>query len=182
MDVIWIVVIAVVAAVLIGAVLLATRQRRSHRLQERFGPEYERVTAESRSEGEQELLRREERVEELEIRPLSPGAQQRYIDEWRSAQAGFVDDPETAVSQADGIVRRMLSERGFPVDGDREQLAADVSVHRPDVVQRYRHGHELVAADADGERTENLRQAMTDFRAVLEEMIDDATERARIDG
>ena len=44
----------------------------------------------------------------------------------------------------------------------------------PDVVDRYRHGHEMLE-QVDGDRsTENLRRAMLDFRVVLEELLEDA--------
>lgn len=178
---VWIVIAAAAAALLVILVAAMARRRRTEHLRERFGPEYERVTAEDRKAGEKELHEREERADELQLKPLSPIARDRYLDEWRTAQARFVDDPEGAVSAADGIVRRMLAERGYHAD-DRDRLVADVSAHHPETVQRYRHGHELATADDDdGDRTERLREAMTDFRAVLEEMLEDATARERVE-
>ena len=35
----------------------------------------------------------------LEIRPLPPGARERYVGEWQRVQARFVDDPEGAVAR-----------------------------------------------------------------------------------
>ena len=83
------------------------------------------------------------------------------------------DDPEGAASQAERLVRRAMDERGYPPDNGTTDRAAIVSVDHPDVVQRYRHGRETldVRDVAQDERTENLRVAMVDFRAVLESLL-----------
>lgn len=180
-DWILVAVAAAVVVVLFAVMLIAlarSRERRSAHLREQFGSEYDRAVgrADRRSEAEQELLERERRRQELDIKPLSPAARERFIAEWESAQRRFVDDPENAVLDADRILRRVLEQRGYPVD-DAEQIAADVSVDHPDVVQRYRHGHDMLGGRdrARAEGTENLRKAMIDFRAVFEEVVDAGT-------
>ena len=87
-----------------------------------------------------------------------------------------MDDPELAAREADRIVRDVLEERGYPSD-DFDTQAAAVSVDHPKAVQRYRHGHEMVHGNgASGdERTENLRKAMVDFRAVFDELVEVAS-------
>jgi hypothetical protein len=163
-----------VVVVVAGVVLQASRQRRTGRLQEQFGPEYDRTvdTAESKREAEVELQEREERRRELDIRPLSQAARDRYIERWQSVQAEFVDNPGAAVARADDLIQSVMAERGYPVE-DFEQRAADVSVDHPDVVENYRHGHRLAQSSADGEgSTEDLRQAMRHYRALFEELVE----------
>jgi hypothetical protein len=171
----WIAIAAGAAVALILVVAIASaiskRRRRGH-LQERFGPEYERtVSAEGRKEGEQRLSTVEKEHDELDIKPLTHGARERYLEEWRQAEARFVNDPEDAARSADRIVVRVLEDRGFPTDLDTDDKAAHVAAEHPDVVERYRHGHEMLAADDDDHETENLRKAMIDFRAVFDELV-----------
>jgi hypothetical protein len=173
----WIVIAAVAAAalILLFAIVSATRKRR-HRghLQERFGPEYDRtVSSEGRRDAERRLGDIEQQHEELDIKPLTPAARERYLEEWRQAEARFVNDPHDAARSAERVVVRVLEDRGYPTDVDVEEQAAHVAVDHPDVVERYRHGHAMLEADGDtgDEGTENLRKAMIDFRTVLDELV-----------
>jgi len=184
---VW-VLIAVAVVFLLGIVAWqAMARRRTGKLQEQFGPEYDRAvgTANSKREAEAELQVREERRRELEIRPLSQAARNRYAETWRSVQAQFVDDPGAAVARADDLIRAVMSERGYPVE-DFEQRAADVSVDHPHVVENYREGHRLARASGDGEgSTEDLRQAMRHYRALFDDLVepgadDESTARERL--
>jgi len=179
---VWIAIAAVaaVALIVVFAVVSATRKkRRQSHLQERFGPEYERtVSAEGRKEGERRLSTVEKEHDELEIKPLSSGARERYLEEWRQTEARFVNDPEDAARSADRIIVRVLEDRGYPTDSDTDDKAAHVAAEHPDVVERYRHGHDMLAADDDDHETENLRKAMIDFRAVFDELVVDERETA----
>jgi hypothetical protein len=168
----------VVLAVLAVAVLVlgwaAMRSRRSKQLQEGFGPEYERVIEETgdKRDAERELRERQDRREELDIRPLGPEARERYAHEWQLVQARFVDEPDAAVRDADRLVQEVMADRGYPVAGDFERRAADVSVDYPDVVENFREGHRLVDAHEAGESgTEPLRQAMVHFRSLFDELL-----------
>ena len=42
---------------------------------------------------------------------------------------------------------------------------------RADVAERFRHGHEMLEGVDGAASTENLRKAMLDFRAVLEDVL-----------
>jgi hypothetical protein len=175
-------VIAVAVVAVIGVVLWqALARRRTGKLQGRFGPEYDRTVdrADSRREAEAELRSREERREQLEIRSLSEPARAGYLEEWRVVQAEFVDDPRAAVARADRLIQSVMAECGYPVE-DFEQRAADVSVDHPQVVEHYRQGHRLAQASADGQdSTEDLRQAMRNYRALFEDLVEaDAGEQA----
>src|SRR5437879_6073386 len=99
--------------VLIGVILIAAiaawvflLQRRSARLRSRFGPEYENAVHEygDRTRAEQALEKRAERTEKYNMRSLTKEEQQHFNDEWRGAQARFVDDPPAAIHDADHLV------------------------------------------------------------------------------
>ncbi|HLE99187.1 MAG TPA: hypothetical protein VI540_04765 [Gaiellaceae bacterium] len=169
----WIVIAgAAVLLVVLALAFFRIRRRRAH-LKERFGPEYYRAVSESSTgEAEKRLSGVERTHEELPIRPLPPAARDRYLDEWRQAETRFVSDPREAVRVAERLVERVLEERGYPPDGDVERRVALVAVDHPDVAERYRHGHAMLAHVDGDESTENLRRAMIDFRSVLEELLE----------
>jgi len=182
---VWVVIAVAAIALLAAVVWQAMARRRTGRLQEQFGPEYDRTvgTSESKREAEAELQGREERRRGLDVRPLSQSARDRYLEEWQAVQAQFVDDPSAAVARADELIQSVMSERGYPVE-DFDQRAADVSVDHPNVVEHYRAGRRLAGTTADDESsTENLRQAMHHHRALFEELVEPAsdapTERER---
>jgi hypothetical protein len=175
------VILAIVVGVRVVAAIAAVafwRSRQTTALRGRFGPEYDRAVGEkgSRRDAERELRTREERFAEMEVRPLSEEARERLVEDWNRAERMFVDDPELAARNADRVVRDVLQERGDPDELD-DQVAA-ISVDHPDVVQRYRHGHDMVESNGTSreERTENLRKAMVDFRVVFVEMAGSAGE------
>ncbi|HEX5369254.1 MAG TPA: hypothetical protein VFY10_07550, partial [Dehalococcoidia bacterium] len=153
--------IIVIAVLLVGAVaaFLFLQQKRSSGLQERFGSEYDRAVSDSgRLKGEQELHEREKRVEKLNIVPLTDAARRGYAESWRNVQARFVDEPGGAIVEADGLVQRVMAERGYPIS-DFDQRVADISVDHADVADNYREAHATSRAQArGGVSTEQLRQ------------------------
>ena len=178
---VWIV-IALAALILLGIVVWQMQTRkRTAQLQERFGPEYDRVAsdADSKREAEAELAARAERRDELEIRDLPDESRARYVDSWQKVQSRFVDDPRGAVDEADSLLQSVMRERGYPVDDDFERRADDVSVDHPEIVQRYRDGHRLSQTpDDDDSATENLREAMQHYRSLFEELVGPTPARA----
>jgi hypothetical protein len=171
--------VAVGALVVVALVIWqAMKQRRTRELQGRFGPEYDRTldAAESKRDAEADLSARADRRDELEIRPLTTAARERYLVEWQRVQAKFVDDPDGAVRDADMTIQSVMADRGYPVD-DFEQRAADVSVDHPQVVENYRLGHRLARASALGDgTTEDLRQAMQHYRLLFEELVEETAD------
>jgi hypothetical protein len=164
----------VAAVIIVGVLWNASRTRRTRSLQDRFGPEYDRELekAGGRREAERELAEREKRHDELELRPLSDEARERYVEEWQTTQARFVDDPTGAVSEADDLVQRVMRDRGYPVD-DFEQRAADISVEHPELVERYRTANGIARASDRGEAsTEDLRHSVRHYRALFVELLD----------
>ncbi len=174
-DWLWVVIIAA-AVVLVAAVTwqIATK-RRSERLRERFGGEYDRTIERRggrRRAAEEDLADREQRREELQIRPLSPAARERYMTSWREVQAQFVDDPDEAIRDADALVTSVMRERGYPME-NFEQRAADVSVDHPNVVENYRAAHRISVASARNEAsTEDVRKAIRHYRALFEDLLE----------
>jgi len=175
MDATLIIVAVVIIAILIVAVWWYSMRQRSAKLQEKFGPEYERTVAEKGDtrKAEDELTDRQKRVSKLEIKPLAADERRRFNDEWRAVQARFVDDPSAAVRDADTLVGRVMEARGYPV-GDFEQRAADVSVDHPTVLEHYRAAHAVALRHAQGQAsTEDLRQAMVNYRALFDELLEE---------
>jgi hypothetical protein len=164
----------VVAAVVVIAAVILSRKRRSRRLREHFGPEYDRAvqTRGDAAKAELELINREKRVHGFSIKSLAPEARAGYSQEWSEVQRRFVDDPAMAVTEADALVNRVMEARGYPM-ADFDQRAADISVNYPTVVQSYRSARSLAQKHARGEAgTEDLRQAMVYYRSLFDELLD----------
>lgn len=172
---IW-VVIAIVALVVIGVLVwFAMNKQRSGQLREVFGPEYDRAVEESedRKAAESELLERRKRVEEFDIRPLDPAERTRFASRWIAVQSRFVDDPKSALGEADELVTEVMSERGYPMN-DFDQRAADVSVDHPRVVEDYRAAHGISErVGSDDATTEDMRQALVHYRALFSELLEE---------
>lgn len=167
--------LVVIIATLVAAVWWYSMRQRSAKLQEKFGPEYERTVAEKGDtrKAEDELTDRQKRVSKLEIKPLAADERRRFNDEGRAVQARFVDDPSAAVRDADTLVGRVMEARGYPV-GDFEQRSADVSVDHPTVLEHYRAAHAVALRHAQGQAsTEDLRQAMVNYRALFDELLEE---------
>lgn len=165
-------IVVVVVAVLIIAAVIVTRKRRRERLRENFGPEYDRAVAVHGARAETVLADRERRVHSLSIKHLSAADRQTYAGEWEAVQRRFVDDPAMAVSEADSLVNRVMTARGYPM-GDFEQRAADISVDHPAVVQNYRVARDIALRHSTGQAsTEDLRQAMVHYRSLFGELLE----------
>jgi hypothetical protein len=164
-----VVVVIVIGAVIFGGMPLLRRRR----LQQRFGPEYGRLVAErdSKRQAEAELTERERRVQDLDIQPLTDAAWSGYVEQWASIQEQFVDAPVDAVSGAQLLVTAVMTERGYPAEEDA-QVLADLSVEHSATLDRYRAAEEVSQRAAAGTAsTEDLRQAMVDYRALFNDLL-----------
>jgi len=177
----WVVVVAAaLVALLAVGYLVATQNRRRH-LQNRFGPEYDRTLQEreSRKEAEQELLTREARHADLDIRPLDPETRETYAKRWNDVQERFVDAPSFAVTEADALVSAVMADRGYPTEGFEQQVS-DLSVEHGATLDHYRQAHEISGRAARQEAsTEDLRQAMVHYRELFQELLNHATSSSR---
>src|SRR3954462_14293513 len=171
---VWIVIAAVVVIVVLAIVWSAMRAKRTKALQGTFGREYDRTIdqAGDRRSAERELLDRQKRHDELDIRPLSPESRDRYVRRWQSTQACFVDDPKGAVAEADTLVQEVMQERGYPTK-DFDRRVDDISVDHPDLVEKYRTADGIARASERGEAsTEDLRHSVRHYRALLVELLE----------
>ncbi|MET0629025.1 MAG: hypothetical protein ABW033_11270 [Acidimicrobiia bacterium] len=175
---VWVVIAIVVVVVLAIVALSAWSRSRRRGLHDRFGDEYDRSVsaADSRRAAERDLREREAEHDELDLRPLSTSARERYEQHWSELQSRFVDRPQVAVADADELVTQVMRERGYPVD-DFEAKSRLVSVDHPDVVENYRAGHAVYVKTVEGSAdTEDLRRAVVSYRALFEELVRDGAD------
>ncbi len=172
--------IGLVVLVLAVAAWVYTSQRRRVNLRERFGPEYERtVEAVGPARADSVLRERTERVSRFNLRKLTGDQADAFSREWRRIQAHFVDNPDGAVGEADQLVSQVMSARGYPRE-DFDRRADDVSVDHPMVVENYRTARALALRRQRGEAgTEELRQAVVNYRALFDELLEVDTRGAQ---
>ena len=161
---------AVVVVVLVIGLVSAARRRK---LQQRFGPEYDRVVGETHShrKADAELAERERRVRSLDIHPLDETVRVKYEGEWTAIQERFVDQPEQAVAQAGMLVTSVMKDRGYPTN-DHHQILADLSVEHANTLDHYRTAHQVsLQAEEGSAGTEDLRLAMLHYRALFGDLL-----------
>jgi hypothetical protein len=174
MDKTTITIVAAALVAIVAAVWMYLQKKQTERLHSRFGPEYDRLAAVEgdRGRAEKTLHQREKRVEQFNLFPLSPENRDLFARAWQQAQAGFVDDPRSAVADADKLVNEVMKARGYPM-GDFEQRAADISVDHSAVVTNYRVAHEIALRDAGVETsTDELRTALLHYRMLFEDLLE----------
>ncbi len=172
-DIVVIIIAVIVVAVFVAATARIVLGRRA--LKERFGDEYDRVVADKggRAAAETELRQRERRHAELPLTELSPEAKAQFAQNWTDVQGEFVNDPAAAVHAADKLVSRIVADRGYPVVDYNDRLA-HLSVEHARVLNHYRDAHDVsVRNDAGHATTEELRQALVNYRALVADLLGD---------
>ncbi len=176
MNTTYVIAIVILLLVIIGAILLVpvfARRRRSERLHDHFGPEYDHTvqTIGDEKKAQMELDERQKHVKTLDIRPLSVSERERYLADWTAVQSKFVDEPGQAIVDADRLIMEVMQLRNYPVS-DFEQRAADLSVNYPALVTNYRAAREIAIKNEQHQAdTEELRQAMIYYRSLFEELL-----------
>ena len=176
MNTLYVIVIAVAFLLIFGVVIglvYSGRTRRSKRMQEHYGPEYDRIVQKTGSQkaAEAELKQRNKHVEALNIHPLTQAEHDRYLAEWKEVQAKFVDDPARAIKDADRLIMEVMQVRDYPVS-DFEERAADISVGYPELVSNYRAAHEIALKNEQKTAdTEELRQAMVHYKSLFSQLV-----------
>ena len=89
---------------------------------------------------------------------LAPEARSRYVAAWERIEKRFLDAPVEAVQEADSLLLAMLGERGHPLGVDR-------------LPRRMRVARRKMAEGERRHRTDDLRKALLDYRALFGEMI-----------
>jgi Na+-transporting methylmalonyl-CoA/oxaloacetate decarboxylase gamma subunit len=165
--------VGVVVLILVLAAWYFTSRRQRVNLRERFGPEYERTVEAVGAERADSILReRAERVSRFNLRKLTQDQADAFAREWRRIQARFVDDPDSAVGEADQLVTQVMTARGYPLE-DFDRRTDDLSVDHPVVVQNYRTARALALRRQQGEAsTEEMRQALVNYRALFDELLE----------
>ncbi|WP_182442524.1 hypothetical protein [Streptacidiphilus sp. PB12-B1b] len=169
-----VIILIVVAVVVVAALVAFTAARprmRSRRLQERFGPEYERELAEhegDRAAAESELEERVKRAQKLDIQPLDAAQRERFLADWNTLQEQFVDSPAKAVIGADQLLNEVLRDSGYPEDDRYGAL----SVHHNKALPGYRASREAAVHARQGEATtEELRTSFVDVRNTFDLLV-----------
>lgn len=178
MDINMMIFIVAVVVLVVGVALVLSgrvyRTRRTAALRRHFGDEYARVVADHRSRrrGEAELRARMKRRRALSIRRLDAEERTRYAVSWDGAERTFVNTPATGLRDADLLLMRVMRDRGYPVEKFQER-AKLISVDYPDLVEHFRAAHTIaVASENDDAETEQIRQAMVDYRFLFDELLE----------
>lgn len=169
------IIIVIVVLLIVGVILglIFSRRRRSDRLHEQFGTEYDH-TVESmggNKKAQTELENRQKHVKTLDIRPLSTSERERYQVDWVAVQSKFVDDPGQAIMDADRLIIEVMQLRAYPIS-DFDQRAADISVQYPSFVSNYRAARAIAIKNMEHKAdTEELRNAMIHYRSLFDELL-----------
>jgi hypothetical protein len=182
-----IVAVVVVIAIVAAMTMLRGGGASGVGLKRRFGPEYERTLAQHDGDDKatrQELSERVKRYGGMERQPVSAQQREAYGERWAEIQTRFVDDPGTALTEADRLIAEVAAQRGYPAPDSPEHFDA-LSVHHPHQLQGYRQARALTErAGASGSKgTEDMRQALVSARALFDDMLRDAgtTSRKTVD-
>jgi hypothetical protein len=168
-----------IAAVIIIAIAVVTffalqrKRARTAALRRKFGPEYDWAMKKHGARGEAMLAAREKRAEQIRLRDLDPGERSRFLERWKTVQAGFVDSPKGALAEAESMIATLLDARGYPA-GDFDQRTGDISLMHPRVTENYRAAHDVELRLKKGEsvRTEEMRAAMVHYRSLFDELVE----------
>jgi hypothetical protein len=176
----WILIVAAVVVAVVAAIVaisMVSFRFKTKRLKQHYGSEYERLVSDTGSDkgAVRELTTRERKRGKLDIVPLTPKALSDFTARWQEVQAGFVDNPATAVGVADRLVTEVMRQRGYPVD-DFDQRAADISVDHPQIVENYRAAHGIHTLQQEA-NTEQQREAFVHYRALFEKLLETGTDK-----
>jgi hypothetical protein len=171
---IWVGLGALALIVIVGLIARGSRRSRTDSLRQQFGSEYDHAVgaAGSRKRAERDLAARTQEVEKYDIRPLNAAERERYRADWQRVEQRFLERPTTAVVEADELVADMMRVQGYPM-GNFEKHAAQLSVKHPRVVEHYRAGHLVMEGAPGSTTTEELRQSMLHYRALIEQLLGD---------
>ena len=168
--------IAAAIIIIIAALAFIALQRKKARtaaLRRKFGPEYDRAMKKHGAQGEAVLLARQKRADQIRLRELDPGERVRFLERWKTVQAGFVDSPNGALAEAESLIDSVLDARGYPA-GDFDHRAGDISLVHPRVTDNYRAAHatQLRLKKSETVNTEDMRSAMIHYRSLFDELVE----------
>ena len=167
------IVVMVLAVGIVLGLVYSGRNKRSARLKDQFGPEFDHTVEAmgGKKKAQKELVERQKHVKALDIHPLSASERARYLTDWAVVQSKFVDEPGQAIGNADRLINEVMQSRAYPV-ADFEQRAADISVSYPNLVSNYRAARAIAIKNEQHKAdTEELRQAMIYYRSLFDELV-----------
>lgn len=175
MNTTYVIFFVILVLVIVGGILgvVYSGRKRSERLSDHFGTEYDHTveTAGNEKKALTELEQRQKHVEALDIRPLTMTEREQYLADWTSVQSKFVDEPGRAIIDADQLIMEVMQVRAYPV-ANFEQRAADLSVNYPELVSNYRAARVIANKNEQQQAdTEELRQAMIYYRSLFKELL-----------
>jgi hypothetical protein len=171
-EIVGIVAVIIIAIAVIAFLALQRKRAKSAALRRKFGPEYDWAMKKHGAKGETALLEREKRAGQIRLRDLDPGERARFLEQWKTVQANFVDSPKGALTQAEDVIGTLLDARGYPA-GDFDQRVGDISLTHPRVTENYRVAHAANLRLKKGETvtTDDLRTAMIHYRSLFDELV-----------
>jgi hypothetical protein len=166
--------IAIGIVIVVALVVLAMlARRRTTRLRQTFGSEYDRTVQakEGRRPAEAELRDRERRRAQYSVKPLPDSTRMRFVVEWQGIQERFVDQPSNSVVAADNLISRVMGARGYPAESFAARVSV-ISVDQPDIVDEYRQAHRVYhRAQSQQASTEDLRSALLSYRSIFDHLV-----------
>jgi hypothetical protein len=172
-NILWDVVVLATLVVVVAIGLLLSQRNKRHRsamLKSRFGNEYDRARAQFGRGADAILGERLRHVEGLHIRALTDGERARFGSAWQDVQMQFVDDPKSAVVNANVLVGEVMRTRGYPKGASLEMRCRDLSVDHAGALSSYRAA-EAITRDPTP-TTEQLRQAVVHYRVIFADLLE----------
>ena len=92
--------------------------------------------------------------------------------EWAALEPLVIDSPAEALPELDRLVRRMLVERGYPLEEGEAERTAEEGID-PEVLAGYRAGHDIATRVDRGDDVDpaEIGQAVGLFRELYEHLV-----------
>jgi len=162
--------VALVTLVVLAVWAGRRRAKRTKRLKAQFKSEYDRTVDEQRrGKAEEELERRMERRQEVDLVDLNEAEAEDIHDQMDDLQRSFVDGPEGSARAMTQLVGRIAISRGYVATD--EGLLDLVSVDHPEGVAALRRALALMDQVKGLARTEASRQVFLDAKILAERLL-----------
>jgi len=169
------IVMTTIVLLIVGGILayIFYSRQRTRNLKENYGPEYGRAVEEAgdRRKAEDTLENRKRRIESFQMRDLGPDEQNYFLENWKNVQADFINNPGNGVEEANRLIMEVMLACGYPMVSF-DQRVDDLSVNSPEIVPNLRNAHSVAVKNRQANAgTEELRQAMANYKTVLEALL-----------
>jgi hypothetical protein len=97
---------------------------------------------------------------------------QDWETEWAALEPLVIDSPAEALPELDRLVRRMLVERGYPLEEGEAERTAEEGID-PEVLAGYRAGHDIATRADRGDDIDpaEVGQAVGLYRELYEHLL-----------